>query len=80
MSALILGIMRRADPVDHALAVCRLVEAIMPFKFEERFKYRDERDVNPRRAAQLQESQKCLCRRYFSAFVNAGLPCRFGSR
>jgi hypothetical protein len=53
---------------------------IMAIKFEEQFKYRDERGVNARAARSPAKSQKCLRHRPWRAIVKFGLPCDFAQR
>jgi hypothetical protein len=52
----------------------------LPIKFEEQFKYRDERGVNAHGAPSLAESQKCLRRKRWRVIVKFGLPCDFVQR
>jgi len=49
----------------------------LPIKFEEQFKVRDERDVNPRLASPDAKSWKPLQHSAKAAIVRFGLPCGF---
>jgi hypothetical protein len=53
-----------------------LLEAIMAGKFESRFKYRDEGDVNARDAARRANWQEVLLPQALLRFVRFGLPFR----
>jgi hypothetical protein len=49
----------------------------LPIKFEEQFKVRDERDVNPRLAPPDAKSREPLRHNDKPAIVRFGLPCGF---
>ena len=54
-----------------------LLEAIMAGKFESRFKYRDEGDVNARTSTRRTRLREVLLPQALLRFVRFGLPFRF---